>query len=399
MARSASACIKVDDYRLLAQRRLPRIAFDFLEGGSEDETGLTHNRAVFERLRFRPRRLTDISTRSLRTELFGRSLPLPLAIAPTGMNGLLWPRGDIVLAQAAAHAGIPFILSTAASETIEEVARHSDGDRWFQLYVFHREIADRLLRRALDAGYSALVLTVDVGVNGFRERDMRNNFKLPFRYTPRIVMDGLRHIGWTADFLRHGMPQPANLGDLAGFGADARVAMLNRQMDTSYDWDDLRRLRDSWPRTLIVKGLLDPGDAARCVALGVDGVVMSNHGGRQLDGALSPLEVLSEAAARIRPAPVMVDSGFRRGSDVVKGLALGGRLVLLGRAVLYGLAARGRAGVDDVLTLLRTEIECVLAQLGCASIADLAPTHVVDRSDHPVVVNTLPMPERTNSGF
>lgn len=368
--------IKVDDYRELAQRRLPRMVFDFLEGGAEDERGLAHNRAVFDQIRFRPSRFVDVSRRSLTTELFGRKMVLPLAIAPTGLNGLLWPQGDLILAQAAASAGIPFVLSTASSMSIEDIARHSAGDRWYQLYVFHREIADALTDRALAADYSALVLTVDVGVNGFRERDLRNRFGLPFRLSAQVVSDGLRHPRWSASFLRHGMPQMANLKGAQALSPAAQAALMNRQMDTSYGWDDLKRLRDRWPRTLIVKGLLDPADAARCAEIGADGVILSNHGGRQLDGALSPLEVLAETADRVKSAAVMVDSGFRRGSDVVKALALGARLVLLGRAVLYGLAADGRDGVDDVLRMLTSEIDGTLAQLGCRSVQELARCHV-----------------------
>lgn len=368
--------IKVDDYRLLARRRLPKVVFDFLEGGAEDERGLAHNRTVFDQIGFRPRRFVDVSKRSLETKVFGRSLAAPLAIAPTGLNGMLWPRGDLVLAQAAAQAGIPYVLSTPASVSIEEIARRSDGEHWFQLYVFHREIADHLLARAIAADYSALVLTTDVAINGFRERDMRNGFMLPFRYSPRLMLDGALHPRWSLDFLRNGVPQMANLSSPEAMSPAAQAALMSRQMDASFGWDDLKRLRDRWPRTLIVKGLLDPGDAARCFELGVDGVILSNHGARQLDGAPSPLDVLQDTVARAGSGCVMADSGFRRGSDVVKALALGGQLVLLGRAVLYGLAARGRPGVDDVLGMMKAEIDCTLAQIGCASVTELTPAYV-----------------------
>lgn len=368
--------IKVDDYRLLARRRLPKVVFDFLEGGAEDERGLAHNRAVFDRVRFRSRRFVDVSERSLETNIFGRSFAAPLAIAPTGLNGLLWPQGDLVLAQAAAQAGIPFVLSTAANMSLEEIARRSDGERWFQLYVLHRDIADQLVRTAIATDYSALVLTTDVSISGFRERDLRNGFTLPFRYSLGLVIDGARHVRWSADFLRTGAPQMANLRLQEAVDPAAQAALISRRMDASFGWDDLQRLRDRWPRTLIVKGVLDPEDAARCIELGVDGVILSNHGGRQLDSALSPLDVLQDTVARVGSGRVMADSGFRRGSDVVKALALGAGLVLLGRAVLYGLAARGRYGVDDVLGMLRAEIDGTLAQIGCASVADLSPAYV-----------------------
>ncbi len=382
--------IKVDDYRLLARRRLPKVVFDFMEGGAEDERGLAHNRAVFDQVRFRPRRFVDVNKRTLETTLFGRSISAPLAIAPTGLNGLLRPQGDLTLAQAAAHAGIPFVLSTAASMSIEEIARGSDGDRWFQLYVVHREVADQLVQRALAADYSALVLTTDVSVNGFRERDMRNGFGLPFRYSPGLVIDGARHLRWSMDFLRTGVPQMANLSSPEAISPAAQAALMSRQMDASFGWDDLKRLRDRWPRTLIVKGLLDAEDAARCFELGVDGVILSNHGARQLDGAPSPLDVLQDTVKRVGPGCVMADSGFRRGSDVVKALAMGARLVLLGRAVLYGLAARGRFGVDDVLRMIKTEIDCTLAQIGCPSVTELAPAYIAEAT--PLARGSSPSP-------
>lgn len=382
MVRFTGKPIKVDDYRQLAQRRLPKIVFDFLEGGAEDERGLAHNRAVFDQIRLKPRRLVNVSHRSLATEIFGTTFSAPLAIAPTGFNALMWPQGDIVLAQAAAHADIPFILSTAANASIEDVARQSDGERWFQLYVFHTEVAEALVRRALEADYSTLVLTTDVGINGFRERDIRNGFGLPLRYSARRVLDGVFHPGWSLDFVRHGVPELANFGGTASLGPEAQAALVTRQMDASFGWDELKRLRDRWPRKLIVKGILDPADAVRCVSLGVDGVIMSNHGARQLDAAISPMEVVEATAAQIASSPVIVDSGFRRGSDVVKALALGARMVLLGRATLYGLGARGRQGVDDVLRMLKSEIDCTLAQIGCPSVAELTPDYVM-RSDPP----------------
>lgn len=368
--------IKVDDYRRLAQRRLPKMVFDYLEGGAEDETGIAHNRAVFERYRFKPRRLTDVSRRSLAIELFGKTLSAPLMIAPTGFNGLLWPKGDLMLAQAAARAGIPFILSTASSESIETIAKGSSGDRWFQLYVIHPELADTLVNRALEAEYSTLVLTTDVGVHGYRERDLRNGFGLPIRCTPKVLVDGALHPRWSFDLLRHGVPQLANLANAQSRGTTMQAAMLNRQMDASYDWDDLRRLRDRWPRKLLVKGLLDPRDVEKCAALGVDGVILSNHGGRHLDSALSPMDVLASTMGAAG-VTVLADSGFRRGADVVKALALGARGVLLGRATLYGLAARGSEGVDDIIRMMKDEIDRTLAQIGCASVSDLSSDYLV----------------------
>lgn len=362
----------VEDYRRRAAQRLPRMVFDYLEGGAEDERGLARNRTAIENFRFEPQRLVDVSARDLSTELFGRKLPLPLLIAPTGLNGVFWPDGDVELARAAAKAGIPFILSTASTTRIEEVAERAGGELWFQLYVVQRDLAAALTRRALDAGYTTLVLTVDVAVNGKRERDTRNGFGIPFRYTPRVLLDGALRPAWTLAQLRHGLPQLANFASAAGPGNDvtAQAALMRRQMDASFSWTDLKALRDAWPHRLIVKGLLRAEDAARCEECGVDAVVISNHGGRQLEDVAAPIDRVEEFASRV-DCPVLVDSGFRRGADIVKAVALGARAVLLGRATLYGLAAAGEAGASDVIEILRREIDTTLALIGAARLADV----------------------------
>lgn len=364
--------VNVEAWRQLARARLPRMVFDYLEGGAEDERGLAHNGRAIDRLRLAPHRLVDVSKRSLATTLFGRPSAMPLAIAPTGLNGIFWPKGDIVLAQAAARAGIPFILSTASNSSIEEVAAHSDGDRWFQLYVVQRELAADLTRRARDSGYSTLVLTTDVAVNGNRERDLRNGFGVPARYTPRTVLDGLTHPRWSIDFLRHGVPELANFVTASATSVEAQAALMSRQMDASFDWEALAQLRDAWPGTLIVKGLLRAQDAERCEALGVDGVVLSNHGGRQLDGAIAPIEALPATRAATG-LPILIDSGFRRGEQIAKALCLGASAVFLGRATLYGLAAKGATGVDEVIAIIRAELDRTLALIGCPSVDALSP--------------------------
>jgi (S)-mandelate dehydrogenase len=361
----------VEDYRLLARKRLPRIIFDYLEGGADDEGGLMHNRLVFERFRFMPHRLVNVSRRDMSINLFGRRQTAPMLIAPTGLNGALWPKGDILLARAAERAGIPFILSTASNASIEEVARECKGDLWFQLYIVQRKLAEQMVRRADAAGYSALVLTTDVGVNGNRERDLRNHFGLPLNYSPKLILDGALHLRWSLRFLFSGMPQLANFVSADASDVDVQAALMSRQMDASFDWDDLAWLRKLWPRRLLVKGITRPEDAERCIAAGADGVILSNHGGRQLDSCVSPLEILAETRARIS-APILVDSGFRRGSDIVKALAFGANAVLLGRATLYGLAATGEAGVDHVLRLLKDEVDRTLAQIGCPEIGQLS---------------------------
>ena len=368
--------VNVEDYRALAQRRLPKIIFDYLEGGADDETGLKYNHEVFDRYRLMPRRLVDVSKRDIGIELFGRRQAAPFMIGPTGLNGAIWSKGDILLARAAERAGIPFVLSTASNDSIEDVAAASKGDFWFQLYIVQRELAEQMVRRAEAAGYSTLVLTTDVGVNGNRERDLRNNFGLPMRYTPRLIYDGLTHPWWSLDFMRNGMPQLANFATADSSDVEVQAAVMSRQMDTSFSWEDLAWLRRLWPRKLFVKGILRPDDAEHCIAAGADGVILSNHGSRQLDTAVSPLEVLAETRARIS-APILIDSGYRRGSDIVKALALGANAVLLGRATLYGLAAAGEAGVDHVLRLLEGEVDRTLAQIGCPSVTQLSPDYVM----------------------
>lgn len=359
----------VDDYRSAARRTLPHMVFDYLEGGAEAELLLQENRAAFGRIQFAPKRLTDVSARDQSIELFGRRLESPLIVGPTGLNGAFRPAGDIALARAAAAAGLPFVLSTPAQSSIEEIAATSDGDLWFQLYVVERGLAERLVQRALSAGYRTLVLTTDVAVNGIRERDVRNGFGVPFSVGPRVALDGAMHPAWSFRFLRAGMPKLANFADDAGT-TESQYAVMHRQMDASFGWSDLAALRDMWPHTLLVKGILRADDAARAVDAGADGVVVSNHGGRQLDHVQSPLEVLEDVVDRIN-APVLVDSGFRRGSDVVKAIALGASAVLLGRAPLYGLSARGEKGVTAVLDIVHHEIDTTLALTGARSISEL----------------------------
>jgi (S)-mandelate dehydrogenase len=366
-----SLALNVEDYRRLAQKRLPKIVFDYLDGGAEKETGLKHNRNVFDTLRFRARRLVDVSQRDLSATVFGKQQRLPFALAPTGLNGILWPKGDIALAKAAERANIPFVLSTASNSSIEEVARTCGGDLWFQLYVVHRELAEQMVRRALACGYSTLVLTTDVGVNGYRERDIRNGFKLPLKYTARLMLDGCLHPAWSMDLLRNGSPELANFKDVDASNIEVQAALMSRQMDASFDWIAFQHLRDLWPHKLLVKGLTHPEDAARCVALGADGIILSNHGARQLDASVSPMEVLAETTAAVA-CPVLIDSGFRTGSDIVKALALGANAVLLGRATLYGLAAKGQQGVDEVIQLLKEDIDRTMAHIGCPSISKLS---------------------------
>ena len=305
----------------MARRRLPRAIFDFFDGGAEDELTLAGNRAAFERLRLVPRVLRDVAAVDTSTEVLGAPSPLPIAIAPTGAVGFGWPGGDVAIARAAAAAGIPYALSTTATASIERIAREAPGRHWFQAYVLRdRDYFDSLVQRALDADYEALMITVDLPVGGKRERDFRNHFSVPFRFTPHNVLDFARHPGWVARVARHGMPVMENLTGLArregagGTDASAIASSVGRNYDPSFDWERLARLRDRWPRKLVVKGVSHPEDAARLAALGCDAVGVSNHGGRQLDGSIAALDALPGVVAAVGGRiPVFVDGGVRRG--------------------------------------------------------------------------------------
>ncbi|RUM22939.1 mandelate dehydrogenase [Rhizobium vallis] len=365
----------VEDFRKRAKNFLPKMVFDYLEGGSEGEAGLSRNVNAFGKWNFVPRRLTDVSECSLETTLLGKGYSLPFYLSPTGLNGLIRPDGDRLLAQAAAKAGIPFVLSTASNLSIEDIAASGDGERWFQLYVLHRDIAKTMCQRALTAGYEALILTVDVPVNGYRERDMRNRFALPATYGLRTLADGFMHPRWSINFLRSGTPKLRNFETLEAPSPEAQAALMKRQMDASFDWDALRRLREWWPKKLMVKGVLRAEDAVQCAACGVDALIVSNHGARQLDGTISPLEVLAEIASSVQ-IPILLDSGIRRGADALTSLCLGATTVGLGRATLYALASDGQRGVERCLEILTDELKRGMALLGASNITQLDHTLV-----------------------
>lgn len=371
--------INIDDFRRRAKRTLPRMVFDYLDGGATSERGLARNCDAFSRHLFEARRLTDVSHRDPSVQLFGKTYPLPLAIAPTGINGVIRPGGDLMLARAAAQYGIPFCLSTASTSTIEEVAKTSDGEKWFQLYVLHREQGKLFVKRALDAGYTTLILTADVAVNGRRERDMRSGFKVPFRLSPQIALDAALHPRWSISQVLHGLPQLANFASTRATDASAQAALMNRQMDASFDWVAFAELRDIWPHKIIIKGLNSAAEVALAEKAGADAVILSNHGGRQLEDVAAPIDTLRAVAPKTR-MPLLLDSGIRSGADVVKGLAAGASLCLLGRATLYGLAANGEAGVCDVIDMIASEIDTTLALTGYPRAQDIGPDALVTQT-------------------
>ena len=381
MTYAVDRAYNIADLREIARRRLPKGLFEFMDRGTEDEVSLRNNRAVFERIRFQPRTLVDVSGRSQEITLFGGKQKMPLIVAPTGTAGLMWYHGEIGLARAAADAGVPFTLATGSTTAMEKVAEAVSGiPLWFQLYMWpDRKLSHQLVERARAAGFKALVVTVDGAVSGNREYNLRNGFTVPFSFTRRNITDVLMHPRWLAGVLTKyvvttGMPRYENYPSELKSRVTARPMGRSMIRNDSLSWDDLRDLRRMWPHILIVKGILHPQDAIRAVDCGADGVVVSNHGGRNLDGILSPMEVLPEIIDAVgKRATVLVDSGFRRGSDVVKALAMGANAVQIGRPTLYGVASGGEAGARRALTIFREEIDRVMALIGARSIADLNP--------------------------
>ncbi len=373
--RSLAACHSIDDLRRMAQARLPRSIFDFYDGGAEDESTLDHNRSAFERHRLSPKVLVDVAQASPATQLFGQPLGLPMAIGPTGALGFGWRDADLHLARAAEKHGIPFTLSSSGTASIEAVAKASSGRLWFQAYVLrNQDFFWKMIERAEHAGFEALVITVDLPVGGKRERDFRNHFSVPFRITRRNAIDFALHPRWTLDLLRRGIPAFENLRglELAAKRATEIASSVGRSYDPSFDWDRLARVRERWPRKLIVKGICRGDDAQRAVALGCDAIVVSNHGGRQLDGAIGTLDALPEVVAGVAGRiPVLLDGGIRRGGDAAKAIALGATAVLLGRATLFGVAAAGAPGANKALDILRDEFLRTLQLCGARSPEEL----------------------------
>lgn len=368
---SARAC-SVGDLRAMAARRLPAFVFEYLEGGAEDEVSLARNRSVFDRYAFVPRALTGCARSDSSVRILGRPASMPLMVAPMGSLGLFARDGDACLARASVAAGVPFIQSTVSNATIEDIAAIPGIRHWFQLYVFRSPaMNERLIARARAAHCEALVVTVDASVFGNREWD-RRNFRKPMRPTISATLEMLLHARWMREVFFRGLPE---LGNVAEFlppgqqGVAAAAAWSRREVDPGIGWDLVARLRDLWPGKLVIKGLLSRADVLRARQMGADAVVLSNHGGRQLDGAVSPLQVLPEIAREIGGTmSVFIDSGIRRGTDAVKALALGADGVLIGRPAAYGLAAAGQAGAARALDILGEEIRRTLALLGVESL-------------------------------
>lgn len=382
LAMNTQSTINLDDIRKLAKRRLPRIAFDFIDGGADDERCLQRNREAFSRYQLVPRYLRNVSHCDQTVQLLGRTYASPIGISPTGLAGLWRPDADLLQAEAARDANVPFLLSSASNNALEDVAAIAPDHVWFQMYCTTDEkINADLVQRAIRAKICALVVSVDVPVSSNRERNRRNGFSRPFRMTPAVVLEALMHPRWVLRYLRTGgIPMMQNWKPYAPTGASAaQVADLYGTLTPApmVSWDHLRRIREAWKGPLAIKGILHPEDARLAAELGVDALIVSNHGGRQLDAAPAPLDMLPDIHAAVgHQMELMLDSGVRRGSDLVIARCLGAKACIFGRPPLYAVAAGGHAGVARVLQIMRNEIHMVLTQIGCTSFESLDSSYL-----------------------
>lgn len=370
--------LNIADLREMAQKRVPRFVFEWLDRGAEDEVALRNNRQAFESIKLRPRVLANVSTRSLETKLFGKTFKMPYGIAPTGTAGLLAYGGEIGVATAAARAGIPCSVGTNAQTAMEEIIEKAGGELWYQLYIWSdKELSRKLVERVKAAGFGTLIVTVDGPVGPNREYNKKNGFNMPIRYTPKLMAQLLAKPGWLMScllqqYIRRGTPKFENYPPELMDKVTSKTFKKTILKSDALDWDDVKRLRDMWPGKLIVKGIIHPDDAIHAADSGADGVIISNHGGRYIDASVAPIQILPEVVKRVNGRiAVIVDSGVRRGSDVIKALALGADFVMAGRPTLYGIGAAGEPGADRALEIFYDEIDRVMAQLGLHSVEEV----------------------------
>jgi isopentenyl diphosphate isomerase/L-lactate dehydrogenase-like FMN-dependent dehydrogenase len=377
-----SQVVNIEDLRCLARDRVPKSVFDYLDGGAEAELTLAENCRAFRDVTFRPRTAVAFDECDLKTQVLDHELSFPAMLAPVGYSRLMHPGGEVAAARAAGEAGTGYILSTISGHKLEDVKAASSGPVWYQLYLLGgREAAEGALDRARRAGFSALVITVDTPVAGMRERDPRNGMKQllgssPFAKIP-YVPEIMAHPGWLVSFLLDGgVPKLANIV-IPDKGPMELIDVASALAQAAVTWKDLQWIRQQWSGPIVVKGLLTGDDAKRAVDEGAAAVVVSNHGGRQLDSVSATLRALPEVVAAVNGRiDVLMDGGIRRGSDIVKAVCLGARAVLVGRAYAYGLTAAGQPGVTRALEILRTDIERTLRLLGCSSVGSLSPSYV-----------------------
>jgi (S)-mandelate dehydrogenase len=376
--------INTDDVAALARRYLPRIAYDFIDGGVDGEGGLVRNRDAFQRYRLVPRYLVDVEKRTQTSTLFGRAYASPFGISPMSIAGFFRPGADLMIARAAAACDVPYIMSSASCSSIEAAVGEAPKNTWFQVYgTRNPEITADLLARAARLNVPVLVLTVDTPVIGKRERNIRNGFRRPMKMTPGVILQGLSRPAWTYRYLTgRGIPLMENWAPYAPPGADAgTVADLygSQTPAPGQNWDVLRTVRKLWSGPLVVKGILHHDDAQMCVDLGADGILISNHGGRQLDAAPAPIDVLPRIADAVGDkAVLLIDSGFRRGGDIAKALCLGAKAAFIGRPIMFGAAAAGEAGVRKVLDIYRQELGLLMGQMGWTDVGCAGSTNILD---------------------
>jgi L-lactate dehydrogenase (cytochrome) len=373
--RRLSGALTIADLRTIAKRRTPKAAFDYTDGAAEGELSLSRARQAFEDIEFHPSILRPAERVDMSTTVLGGPSALPFGIAPTGFTRLMQTEGEIAGASAAGAAGIPFTLSTLGTTSIEDVkAANPHGRNWFQLYVMRdREISYGLARRAAAAGFDTLMFTVDTPVAGARLRDKRNGFSIPPQLTLGTIVNAIPRPWWWYDFLTTPKLEFASLATTGGTVGE----LLNAAMDPTISYEDLEVIREIWPGKIVVKGVQNVEDSKRLVDLGVDGIILSNHGGRQLDRAPIPFHLLPNVVREVGgDATIMIDTGIMNGADIVASVALGAKFALIGRAYLYGLMAGGREGVDRTIAILRSEIERTMQLLGVSTLEELEPRHV-----------------------
>ena len=371
-ARRLSHCHDVDDLRAAARRALPKSVFDYVDGGADEEVSLVANRDAFQRYRFVPRAMEDVASVSLATRVLGSDLQAPIGLAPTGYTRMVDPAGELAVARAAASRGVPYVLSTVGTTTIEELAIESHRNLWFQLYVLRdRGLTWSLMERAAAAGISTLEISVDTAASGRRLRDVRNGFTIP----PTLTLSTLADIAFNFRYWVKMVKSPAlSFANIAPPSDDGlpTIADISSLFDPTLSWDDLADIRARWPGQLLVKGPLSGGDAERAVAVGVDGVHLSNHGGRQLDRAIAPIELVRPVRERVgEECTIIMDSGIRHGADVLVALARGADLCMVGRPYLYGLAVAGERGVCRAIDLLVEQLQRTMQLCGLTSLVDL----------------------------
>lgn len=373
-------CHNIFDMREAARKKLPKGVFDFFDRGTEDEVALGNNRDAFNRIKLKHRALVDMTNRSMKTTLFGKPSSMPLAIAPTGVAGMCWYQGELELAKAAAAAGIPFTLATGSMTPMEDIAEKAPGRLWMQLYVWQkRELSYEIIERAKRAGFEALIVTVDTAVSPNREYNIKNGFQQPFRITTQGTIQMLKRPVWLAGvmgryMMNGGIPKYENYPKHLqhSIRTDPSVNAVMRR--DSLTWEDIRIFRKMWPGILMIKGVNRPDDALRAIECGVDGIIVSNHGGRNMDSAVASIDALPAVAEAVgEKATVLLDSGIRRGSDIAKALSLGAKAVLTGRATLYGTAVGGQAGAAKAISVIRKELDNTMVYVGANTVDEITP--------------------------